>query len=337
MAVGERFRSGGARGIARFLAEHQHCDDGFDVRRDEGVGSGRLRITCQGCGKAVDYRAAEAGELAAGGLPIDLAENGEPTDRVTPPGPMPGRMPLTRPPARAKRKSAPERRGGGRTVWGWLSVIVIGLLIIGGLTMIAIGVLKEDGEQAPPPAQSGASQEAPEGEPAGNAPEGNPTAPEADSTPAPTPAPTGNDAPAPQGGTVALERRSFANRFTIGVPVGWSNGTESGAIALTAPGATAEIDIFFEPGERPPRELAAAASGFLADRHNGAQVGAPRPFKLGTLRTLRIHSTYPGGEEDAVLISAGGFSHLVLCRIDRGASPDIRQQANAALVSLRLN
>ena len=30
----ERFRTGGARGIARFLSDHQHCDAGFDVRRD---------------------------------------------------------------------------------------------------------------------------------------------------------------------------------------------------------------------------------------------------------------------------------------------------------------
>ena len=71
MALGERFRSGGARGIAQFLAEHQHCDAGFDVRRDEAPGSGKLTITCQGCGQTVSYNAAEVGEIGAFDLPED--------------------------------------------------------------------------------------------------------------------------------------------------------------------------------------------------------------------------------------------------------------------------
>ncbi len=66
MAPGERFQSGGARGIARFLSDHQNCNAGFDVRREDGAGTGRLSITCKGCRQAITYKAAEAGELAAG-------------------------------------------------------------------------------------------------------------------------------------------------------------------------------------------------------------------------------------------------------------------------------
>ncbi|MBM3666202.1 MAG: hypothetical protein FJW90_01750 [Actinobacteria bacterium] len=65
MAEGERFRSEGARGIARFLSEHQHPEAGFDVSREAGPGSGRLLITCLGCGASIACRAVDAGEMAA--------------------------------------------------------------------------------------------------------------------------------------------------------------------------------------------------------------------------------------------------------------------------------
>jgi hypothetical protein len=66
MALGERFRSGGARGIARFLSDHQDCNAGFDVRREDSAGTGRLSITCKGCHQAITYKAAEAGEWPPG-------------------------------------------------------------------------------------------------------------------------------------------------------------------------------------------------------------------------------------------------------------------------------
>lgn len=359
MALGERFRSGGARGIARFLADHQHCDAGFDVRRDE-AGSGRLRIACLGCGQGVDYRAAEAGELAAG-LPVTTAENGELEDRSEPSGAAPPTVlsdPIPRPPfgrrgrvamppGLRQRRPVPQSR---RRVPRWVSAVVIGALIIGGLTMVAIGVLSDDGEQAGTPTQPESDR--------GEAAEGTATAPDgqgaADAEPN-TPQggggaaeeqgagtrqqggsqSDGNASSAPGAQAAALERRRFARRFAIGVPPAWERDARGGAIVLTAPGATAELNVFFESGGRPHRQLARAANGFLAQRHRGAELEKWRPMRIGPRRGLRVRVTYPGGEEVAVVLSAKGFSYLVLRRVDRGAPDDIGQQAEAALASFR--
>ena len=62
MALGERFRGTGSGRVAPFLAAHQDCDVGFDVTRERGPVSGRLKITCLGCGQEVEYRASEAAD-----------------------------------------------------------------------------------------------------------------------------------------------------------------------------------------------------------------------------------------------------------------------------------
>jgi hypothetical protein len=217
-------------------------------------------------------------------------------------------------------------------------------LIIGGLAMIAIGVIREDnsGEQAP------SATEQTGGGPATTAPApGGAGAREGQANPAPgeqpqqqpnpqtQTQPQNQGAEAPSGGGVALDRRRFARRFALGVPPGWQDGSENGAITLTAPGATAEVDVFFESGRQAPNELARAARDFLASRHDGAQVGKPTAQQVGGVQAARVTVTYPAGEEVAVLLSSNGFSFLVLRRVDRGASPDIGRQADAALASFR--
>jgi hypothetical protein len=220
-------------------------------------------------------------------------------------------------------KPQPRRRGG---IPSWISVTVISALILGGLTMIAIGLARDD-EGQPVTEPQGGQQAAP-------AEEAPAPAPEPEPAPAPEPEPS-EGAEAPGGSDVALERRTFENRFAIGVPTGWENGVQDGGISLTAPGATAEIVVFFEQGSTPVGQLARLARGFLSERHQGAQVGAATPVRVGPQRGLRIVATYQGGEEVAVVISASGFSHVVLRRVDRGASPDLEQQAEAALASFR--
>jgi hypothetical protein len=224
-----------------------------------------------------------------------------------------------------------------------VSVALIGTLILGGLTMIAIGLTKDDGEQAP------------SGPPSGQAPAKNKPGGAQKQTPAtgqnqqPAGGATGQNqqpggatgqrqqpaapAPAPAAGAAELNRRTFANRFTIGVPAGWQDGREDSGITLTAPGATAEIVVFFQQGAASEAQLAQGARGFLAERHPGAQVGGAKPIRIGAEKGMRIVATYQGGEEVAVVISAGGFSHVVLRRVDRGASPDLKQQADASLAS----
>jgi hypothetical protein len=353
MALDERFKGGGAHGVARFLAAHQACDSGFDVRRDEGLGSGQLSITCERCGATVEYKAAEAGELAAGGMPT-VAGNGEPAAPAVPPRqtpaprqgppPIPAPSAPTPPPGTRRPEPTPPRRSG--FLPSWVPVALIGALILAGVVMIAIGLARDDEEPAPPapPAQqSGEGQGAAQGAPPAAAPgpgadpnqQGGAQAPPQQGG-AQAPEQSGGGAPPAAGSAeVPLQRRTFAQRFAIGVPRGWENGVEAGGITLSAPGATAEIVAFFEQGQTPAPQLARAARRFLAQRHPGAQMSGPTPVRLGRYRGLRIEATYQGGREAAVVVSAKGFSHLVLSRIDRGASADIARQVEAALASYR--
>ena len=188
MAVGERFRSGGARGIARFLADHQDCDVGFDVRREAGAGTGRLSITCKGCGAGITYKAAEAGELAAG----PQVENGGAGLAEPPPAPKEDAFkPVPRSP----------RRSTDRRLTGWIPMFLIGALVVAGLVLIAVGVLRSDGESdssgptAPTPTENTA--------PAETTPRSAP--------PAQAPPPPQREAP-----EVRLKRRDFEQRFAIG-------------------------------------------------------------------------------------------------------------------------
>jgi hypothetical protein len=318
MATGERFRSGGARGIARFLAEHQNHDAGFDVQRDQSEGTGRLRITCKGCGETIDYRAADAGELAAG--PDALDNGGATASAEAAAGPI-GAPPRRSPPGRER----PARSRLPR----WLATAAIAVLIGGGLLLIAIGLIRDrGGEQSSTPSTSTPTQQA---QPQQAQPANTQTAPAAP--------------PAQQGGAGAaggqaapkpsLQRRTFANRFSIGVAPGWRSGEQDGAITLTAPGGVAEIDVYFQAGDSSPSAMAGAASGFLERRHPDGHVGAPHSTRLADSPAVRISTTFPGGTEQAVILSQGGYTYLLLIRQDRGANAAIKREAEAELASFR--
>jgi hypothetical protein len=308
MALGERFRSGGARGIARFLSDHQHCDVGFDVRRDPGASTGLLSITCKGCGEAITYKAAEAGELAAG---PELVNGGLVDMEAPAPAPEPPREP---PEDGLRRVSSAPSRPRRRSLTRLISTVLIGALILAGLVLIAVGVLRSnDDSNGQAPAQTVPAQATPpaEGEPA----------------PAPPPEqPTG----------VALKRRDFENRFAIGVPAGWSAGEGVTAIVIADPGGVAQIRVFLEPGEERVGQLVTGASQFLAAEHEGAEIGDPSPLRLGEQqKALTVTAAYDGGEEVAAVLAWGGYTFLVLKRVDSGAPPEVAAQADAALRSFR--
>jgi hypothetical protein len=349
MAIGERFRSGGTRGIARFLADHQHCDAGFDVRRQDEPGSGKLKITCLGCGQSVSYRAGEANGIAAAGLDFGgtnglthggisrLEPEAAPEVVAAPSGPRRAgsagpdaptargtarraRRPKPAPKPAAPPAAAPEGRHGVR---GWLPVGLIALLIAAGLTMIAIGLFRsgDDGDQSPatPAAQPAPAPEAPAPAPA----------PEEPSTPAPAPKPQAAN-------PSALDRQVVAGRFAIGLPPGWNeSGGASEGYAFEPRGGAAGVTVFFEEGARPLGELASGAQQFLADAHSGANVGAPTAVRFGGGPARQVSATYGGGEEVAFVLARRGYSYLVLRRVDRGASTAQAADAEAVAVSFR--
>lgn len=53
--MGAAERSTSLEGLGLFLAEHEPCDAGFDVKRPGGSGNRGLFLTCRKCGKSFEY------------------------------------------------------------------------------------------------------------------------------------------------------------------------------------------------------------------------------------------------------------------------------------------
>lgn len=330
MPVGQRFRGEGARGIARFLSEHQHCDEGFDVQRGQHPGSGRLRITCLGCGASVEYRTGEPGEAALPAVEAALANAGAGTEAEPKPigvpreegarPPSPSAAPSRRTVATSNRYERPraERRPRRR----WLPAALVSL-VVAGLAIIAIGLLGpgDDGGGSTTTAEAPPPQEAPE-EPAVVPPDVSQVAPE--------------PAAGPDAKEIRLERRSFGGAFTLGLPAGWgADGAPEEGFTFAPRSGDAEVTAFFEQGTRDAGELAELASDFLAQRHEGARVGAPRRVRFGGAEAEKVRAGYPGGTETAIVLTDAGFSFLVLERVDRGTPPRVRAEARAVAGSFR--
>lgn len=285
------------------------------MRRETGAGTGRLSITCKGCGEAITYKAAEAGELAAG----PNLTNGDSGHMEIAPPEGDGLRKIATPAPREPKRSTDRSR--------LLPAILIGLLILTGALMITVGLVRSGGdgrsddETAAPATQPTTSETTP----AETAPQATETEPPAQTTPA----------PAPSTPPVRLKRRDFEGRFAMGVPVGWKAGSDEGAILIAPGGSTAAIRVFFEPGADRASDLAEGATRFLADEHDGADVSGPQPIKLGDEKGQRINATYSSGEESAVVLSAGGYTFLVLLRVDNGASETVAAEGEAALASFR--
>lgn len=325
MALSERFKGSGAEGIARFLADHQHCDAGFDVRRGDKATAGRLRITCDGCGESIDYKAGEASDPASTGVALPEPSNGIP---VTTTPDAPTLEPTNGSQADADAVGAPDPpspdAGGptGRRPRRWIPLALIAALIAGGIGMIAIGLLRSDDGQGGDGAQPVASQpDVPATPPAAGGGEPAATGPGADT--------------APPADTVALNRRTFAARFSIGVPEGWSASGSADGATIEAPGSTAEVSVFFGRSDLAPLAFARRSEPFLAARHRGAEVGAPRATSFQGSRAARVRVTYRGGAELATFASIGGVVYALLRRVDRGASRPIQAEAEAAFASFR--
>jgi hypothetical protein len=283
--------------ISRFLAEHQDHDAGFDVGREEGSGTGRLRMICLGCGQSIEYRAGEAAEI-----PPEI-----------PTGPKAGR-----PPTR-ERERPRKRKPADRTQAGLIRKhpLAFGILIAAALVLAAILLLTDNGS--------------------GPAKKSTPTAPaSAPVTTQPvTPVTPPPAEPTSQSRPPRLHVATFADRFRIGVPGAWHSGERGTATVLSGPGGTPEVDVYYALDSRGLDELGSSAVRFLRDRHPAGKVAAPVPTRVGDLRGLQVEATYPDGSETAVVLTSGGYAYLLVKRIDRHDEPFRVRQAAASVDSLR--
>jgi hypothetical protein len=145
-------------GLSRFLVSHEACGAGFDVAHPAGVGSGRVAITCRGCGERHEYATATIEVerevrlervlapsrtfAGAGHQPAPPPVEEEPTEvlpqeePVRPPlAPAPPLAPRRRPPAQRParpergRRPAEGRRPGRRRGGHRLTLALIGISI----------------------------------------------------------------------------------------------------------------------------------------------------------------------------------------------------------------
>jgi hypothetical protein len=306
------------RGLSTFLAKHEACGEGFDIQRTEGSDGSIVRVICGGCGRALEFPAASDVELphepAARSVPGRLRNrNRRSPERF--PRSQETRSDAPAPPfgsGQSKADPLAAAESTPRPSWfsGWLAIPVIVALIGAGLFLVVLGVVSNSG-------RSGTTIDQSAGSP-GTVPLTVPTVPIKKRAPA-----------------IRLDRRRFAERVSIGIPPGWNAGVQGGAVSVAALSGRAEVQIYFEHGARSNDRLTREARSFLLQRHARARVVKIGPTSLGGREVRRVMVVYPAGIESATVLVAGGYSYLILERLSRPFSRDLRRTAAAVVMSFR--
>lgn len=310
------------KGLSAFLAEHEECGGGFEVRRQKGSTGSIVRVICGGCGEPAEYPAASDEGLIvdqpvtrSSSRRIGRKREEEKNRPARNEGPRAGSLP--------PKDGAPRRRAQASSSVNWRSWLpgAIAGLIGGALVLIVIAIASGGGSD------KGSSS----GESA------NRTAPTA---PATTPAAT-TQTPAPRRRSRAsrlasnLDQRQLAERVSIGVPRGWSAGVSGGAVTLSARNGRAEVQVYYEPGARSQADLVNGSKRFLLQRHPGAHLTPVEPTDAGGRQARTVRVTYPGGTESATVLVAGGYSYLILVRLGKPSSAEARRTTEAVAMSFR--
>lgn len=316
-ALASRERPSTSHGVGRFVAAHEDCGSGFEITRN---GRGRLYLVCSACGERTEYDAGDSRELKAHGV--------DPERTVTSPRFQP------------RRENVERWLPAPAALPWWVPNAYIVAVILIGLGLIGFGVLRpgsddrailggggEGQEQSPPPS------DAPEPTPApGPAPT---PAPQAPVTAGAGPAPARKPAPPARPSRPELDRVEVLGRFAIGVPEGWGRGMSDGTVAFEAPDYAAELRVFLEPGTEKLGSLGDDAARYLKQRRPLGKVRKPRPMRLGRFRAVQVLCSWPGGKERATLLSARGYSYLILSYVEGDAPASARRASAAAVRSFR--
>ena len=311
------------KGLSVFLAEHEECGGGFEVRRQEGSTGSIVRVICGGCGEPAEYPAASdeglivdqpAFRSSSRRIGRKREEEKKPSSRDEP----------SRAGASPAKGGAPRRRAAASSSINWRSWLpgAIAGLIGGALVLIVLAIASGGGSD------KGSSS----GESA------NTKAPTAPATTAPA---TTAQAPAPRRRPRAsrlvsnLDQRQLAERVSIGVPRGWNAGVSGGAVTLSARNGRAEVQVYYEPGAKSQADLVNGSKRFLLQRHPGAHLAPVEPTDAGGRQARTVRVNYPGGTESATVLVAGGYSYLILVRLGKPSSAEARRTTEAVAMSFR--
>jgi hypothetical protein len=360
------------QGLSRFLVQHERCGAGFDVAHPAGLGSGRVSITCRGCGARHEY--ATATIEVERELKIEPAEGrGQPQPPMPPPRPEP-RAPI--PPRPAPYPESTRRQGPATPPASVRPGAGIPPAADAGARADAV---RAAGAAAPPAGGRvvGGPPVAPRPEPAAavramqrfwRSPRGTlalvvvaavalgiavvrlvnsgsgstprttqPTPLQAPTaTPTPTPAPSGSaggPVPAPeQPSTTTLRTRNF----TLQAPAGWTDRTSSGGLLLQPRGGgRVNVQVFFQRSPGLSRDqMAHQTARFLRREVPGASL-FPTKIRIGGLSANEITARGPGETAIAVDLLRGPYRYLLLRRIFAGATPQLSLAASRVVLSFR--
>jgi hypothetical protein len=366
-----RRQPGMLEGLSRFLIQHERCGAGFDVAHPAGLGSGRVSITCRGCGARHEYATAT--------IEFEREVKIEPMEPRRPPPPP--RQPIPPPsgerPAIPPRPApypesapgptapAPEEAAGAarasRPAPGGAAVRSGAPGIPGGPGAARTRIATPRRDSAPMAALR-SFWRSPQATIAllvvaavalgfgvvrlvngGGGSESHTTAPSPSPPPAAAPAPT--TAPSPVPGATAKPTPAPApagtrllrtQRFTIEVPRDWTERTSTGGLLLQ-PRADRRVNvqIFFQ---RSPgltlSQMADQTAAFLRREVPGASL-FPRPVRIAGSPARELMARGPGETAIAVDVLHGPYRYLLVRRIFAGAKPLASVAAGRIVLSFR--
>ncbi len=290
-------------GLSRFLVEHEACEGGFDINHPAGVGSGRVTVTCGGCGTRYEYL---RDQVSADGTAAAPPET--PQRRAAPAAPErrrgEGRVADRRDPERPPRDAGgshrprPQRRRRLEPLALGLIALLVGALVFAVIRIAGGG---DDGEQAPPPATAGEQ----------------PAAGEAQET---------------ADRYLGVRTASFA----VAAPPGWSHRVAGRALLLRPPAGAVSVRVY---SQRAPElglaGMAAGTAGLLRRRSGGGEVSGPNRVRYRGYRAFRMEARTRERRLRATGILAGDHRYLILTSIRRGASAPVLGQARRAELSFK--
>jgi hypothetical protein len=328
-------------GLSRFLVQHERCGAGFDVAHPAGLGSGRVSITCRGCGARHEYTTATIG-LEAEQPAAPAAERAEaaPERRRIPPRPAPypdaeseslelpepreaaaprgERVPEALPAASADvdapgepRSRAEGRESEDRDLWSSPRTTVALLAVAAIALVIAVIALVSDGNKSD---QNAASPTQP---------------PPASSAPSPQP-----PAPAAPSPTVTLR----TSLFSVELPNGWSRRSAGGSLLLEPHGSgRANVQIYYQASPTLSESVMGRKTArFLRREVPGASL-YPQRTDIDGQSAQEYTARGPGETAIAVNVLRGPYRYLLVRRIFAGAKPHVSLAAGRIVRSFRLN
>lgn len=344
------------KGLSQFLVEHEQCGAGFDVSHPAGLGSGKVSMTCRGCGANYEYATATIEfEREIEFEPVTVRR--PPAPQAAPPPPPPPAPPSTKsdiapvaaaaaatgplkeieegtPPAPKEPKAKRGEEGGeeAKKKRSRDRAIAAGLLVLATAAMaFAVYRVTHQGEEST----------APESPPAAVTPPAQTASPKpqpAAKPPADTPSKA--EPKQPQGQPSAPlpgEKRIKEEHFELIVPDSWTEkSADGGSLFAPAGDSPVSVQVFYEndPGMSEDT-MASQTAAFLRSRDPSATVGSPQDRSIEGQRAFELHAVGTAGTQVALGVLAGDYRYLVIENADPGTSPALRREADRVMSTFR--